>query len=272
MAEFEIPAVALKALSFTGFDNLDDYADYWNEDLTNRLRDWDGEPADIRAAAVDHLTNRCCSVPDVAAAGGEIAFARWPDACAKELRIYVNWNGWNPRLMSMGVDDARQQFKRAMAAWTSSVDLVWTMTANKSQAHCEVDWARLSGNTLAWSHLANNSCRLRASQRYDHRRWTPHYFYLVVLHELGHLLGLPHQRGNYIMNPSIVTSLDGLTESDIQRARDLGYGKPDRRDPEPSPGRVTIPETPVMIDGQPAGVLKFEPTNTHTPTGGTWDV
>lgn len=277
---FELPGVALKALELSKL-SVDQYAEFWRPDIDAKLSEWrvnegprskEDEDEDTLAAISDHLTNRVCSVPDREAAGGGIAFARWPPSCSASIKIHVNWHGWSDRAMGMRKEDGREQFQRALDSWMKNVDLRWSQTAKQSEAHCEVDWEKLSGNTLAWSHLANGSCGLKASQRYDVRDWNPQYFYLVVLHELGHLLGLHHNSGRYVMNPSIVGSLDGLTKNDIDRARSLGYGAPDVDVPTPGPSRIHIPDTPVIVDGREAGKLKFVPDGGGGDAPGGWDV
>jgi hypothetical protein len=47
-------------------------------------------------------------------------------------------------------------------------------------AKCYVSWQGLGGSTLAWSHLADNSCSDDKKQRYDIRRWSKHQFYQTV--------------------------------------------------------------------------------------------
>ena len=274
-SEFVLPQVAFDAFGFTKHQSAEDYAEFWQDDI-EQIKSIQGDDSTARAVA-EHLTHRVCSVPDVAAAGGDISEARFPDMCAKQLKIYVDWSGWNESQMNMRRNVAREEYDRALSDWVKTVDLKWEQTRSRSEAHCTVDFARLDGNTLAWSHLANNTCGKGFQQRYDIRRWTRHYFYLVALHELGHLLGLPHNRGNFIMNPYIVTQLDGLTNNDITRARDLGYGAPETppkpEPPSPNPVRIVIPESVVTVDGKRAGVLRFHPDASQPDSGGSeWDV
>ena len=268
MSEFTLPPVAMNAFNSTGIGSVDEYAAFWSDDIET-IKQLHGDDDTDRAVA-EHLTHRCCNVPDMSPAGGEMPEARFPDTCAKELRIYVAWNDWRQDAMGISRQAASDEFDRALSDWQQTVDLRWRQTTSSRDAHCSVEFARLTGNTLAWSHLANNTCGTGFRQRYDVRRWTRQYFYLVVLHELGHLLGLPHKSGHYIMNPYIVTQLDGLTENDITRARNLGYGAPEsERKPDSS---IVIPDTPVFQNGSKVGVLRFHPETTNTGGGGQWDV
>jgi Ca2+-binding RTX toxin-like protein len=56
--------------------------------------------------------------------------------------------------------------------------------------------------------------------------WSPHNFYLVALHEIGHAIGLDHETEvTAIMNPYINTSLGGLQSDDVSGAQAI-YGTP----------------------------------------------
>jgi len=153
----------------------------------------------------------------------------------------------------MGITKAQalEQFQRAFGVWWKAIGLKFVLTDDRRQAHCVIDWGALSGTVLAWSNLADNTCNKNQQQRYDIRGWTPHLLFLVILHELGHLLGLPHRPGNFLMNPGIITSLDGPTPTDISDAIALGYPGP--------PG-----------DDQPGDVLRISGEQTvHFPDGST---
>ncbi len=257
--------VANRALSFTGLSK-NNYRSFWSDDITDLADKLGG----VNPAIEEHLMNRCCSVPDVAGANGEIAEARFPELCSQKLQLRIDWDNWSGR-MGITKRTFEEQFDRALKDWMEHVNLKWHLTTSRA-AHCTVDFGHLDGNTLAWSHLANNTCGKGFQQRYDIRSWTSHYLYLVALHELGHLLGLPHNRGNYIMNPYMIRGLDGLTQNDVDRAVRLGYGPAERPDPEPPvPGTtVKINDSPVLVGGKQVGVLRFIP-DASTPDLGDDD-
>jgi Ca2+-binding RTX toxin-like protein len=57
--------------------------------------------------------------------------------------------------------------------------------------------------------------------------WTPHSFFLVALHEIGHALGLDHETANLaVMNPYYNSSLNSLQTDDISGMRAV-YGAQD---------------------------------------------
>lgn len=215
---------------------LSDYADFWAiEPEVNAVR--------------DHISQRSCMVPDNLA----IEDAKWPENCQGDLGLFIDWGGFNENTVGFSQVEAEELFASALNDWNQIIAVRLYVSHVFETAKTNVQWTRLSGPTLAWSHLANNSCADDKQQRYDLREWSKHQFYLTVLHEVGHLLGLPHRRGSYVMNPSILTSLAGLTERDIQDARNLGYASgplaPNPIEPEPPAGTPSIFGTITLIDG-----------------------
>ncbi len=188
-----------------------------------------------------------CGVSNLDDRGYARSEARFPDHCDKRIGIWLNEADYpGSGVMGLNFEQFGTIYGRAMSAWNETVDLRLQF-ADRGEAICQVDFANLQGSTLAWSHLADNTCSRNKQQRYDHRHWGEHLLYLTALHELGHLIGLGHRNGNYIMNPTILTGLDGLTSHDITRARNLGYGAPTGPTPDPPP-TPTPPPTPQPPD------------------------
>lgn len=227
---------------------VEQYQKKYAEDINQTLRLEHNRDVDpngvIGPHTAAHIMQRKCGVDDTAAAEE----ARIPPACQSEYRIHIDWSGFNPATMGISREDARGLFLRAFDDWLRAIGIAFKLVEQAANAHCTIDFALLSGSTLAWSHLANNTCNRGQQQRYDIRRWTMHMLYLTILHELGHLLGLPHRSGMFVMNPSILTQLEGLTQQDIRDAIALGYpgGSPD-----PDPG----PQPPAPRGNSAGGVL-----------------
>jgi len=170
--------------------------------------------------------------------------ARFPDACKAKITIYINRADWpGDGQMGMRFDAWQAVYAEACREWNDAAGLRFRLVPSSRAAIAEVDFDELGGQTLAWSHLADGSCASNKRQRYDHRQWNAHLLRLTALHELGHLIGLQHKNGPYVMNPTILTGLNGLTSEDIRRARGLGYGNPETPDP-PSPEPPPDPEDP----------------------------
>lgn len=126
--------------------------------------------------------------------------------------------------------------KRALDAWSAAADLRFTIVEGGA-ADITITTGPIDGpgGTLAWSELAAG---LRAlQQKYDTaERWEVSIdLYLVILHELGHALGLQHdvQNAQAVMAPRYNGSLSKLQPRDVARIQAL-YGAP-RVDPTPPP-------------------------------------
>jgi hypothetical protein len=217
-----------------------DYQRTWKIDLDDlakrtygRAMVVDGDPGPI---TLQHIFNRTCGTPDrqFAADGTEIAFAKWPDSCLMDVGFWLD----EARYGSGGLPfaDFKAAFAKALAHITSFAKLGFKLTDDRDAARMYVGFESLGGGTLAWSHLANNSCGDK-QQRYDRpSSWNSHYAFLVATHECLHAAGCPHTPGNYVMNPSIVASLPGMTDRDVQNLLSQGYAKADPQpDPDPDP-------------------------------------
>ncbi len=172
------------------------------------------------------------------------AQASFPPSCRLSVGIYIDWRKFPDGRMGITRERFHQAFLRAIAEWNAHVGIRFYLEPDVEKALAYVDFANLAGTVLAWSHLADGTCRDDKQQRYDIRNWTPHLAFLTILHELGHLLGLVHKNGPYVMNPTILTGLNGLTTDDIRRARNLGYGEPETPGPPEPPAPPEPPSPP----------------------------
>lgn len=202
------------------------YAEFWGLSTGNDVA--------TRAVVEQHVNTRCCMVPDIPS-NRAIAQANIPPACRGRYGLYIDWQGFRADVVGFSQDRAREVFDAALELWNQTIDVQLFVSNDFASAKTNVEWKQLTGNVLAYSSLANNSCADDKQQRYDLRRFDEHQFYQTVLHEVGHLLGLTHRNGPYLMNPFIITDIDGITGQDVRDARSLGYGEPRTPTPDPQP-------------------------------------
>lgn len=218
-------------------DAVADYQRTWKADLdalAGRSIMVDGDPGPI---TLQHLLTRTCPVPDrqYASDGTLIPMdAKWPDGCVADVGFYLDWSTFNASAMGCSREEFLLGFEQGLAEIKRYAKLGFRVTEDRAAARMYVRFERLGGSTLAWSHLANNDCGDK-EQRYTTGYWTnAKRRFLVPLHECLHAAGCPHTPGNYVMNPSIIESLDGMTERDVQNLMSQGYAKADPK-PEPPP-------------------------------------
>lgn len=156
----------------------------------------------------------------------EVAAAKWPVECQGDIGYVVDWSGFRAEQIGLSQDEAAAAIRRGAAWWNAAIDArIYERQDWGPRSRFRIDWLDLAGSILARSSLADERCTDDKSQAYDRRRWDAHTLTVTAAHEFGHMLGLGHRRGNYVMNPEILPALAGLTDQDIRDAFALGYGR-----------------------------------------------
>ena len=123
--------------------------------------------------------------------------------------------------------DWRQAIEAAFDAWAQVADIDFQYVADDTSgdigvgngAQIRIVAAYIDGDTgfdtLGQAFGPGNSAIAGDLVMDSSNTWTYDLFYLTMLHEIGHTLGLDHSGTTAIMSPTINTSLSGLTADDI---------------------------------------------------------
>lgn len=209
-----------------GYSSIQDYQDWFGLEP-------DGIVGPITSA---HMTQPRCGVPDVMAAG----ISQIPRSCMDHVEVFYSFNG-----MRATAEDIRQAWSMAVAEWNQAcgINLVFVKSLSESRIHATA--GPLQGSTLAWSYLPQGNCSDRMEQKYNTSLSGRDYLAKVILHEVGHAIGLEHSRNQLsIMYPSIqsLPFSSYPNPEDIQQVVDR-YGPPADKPPQPPA------ELQVFIDG-----------------------
>ncbi|QDV86942.1 matrixin family metalloprotease [Planctomycetes bacterium TBK1r] len=191
-----------------------------------------------------------CGFPDFEVPGAAMSAkqeANWPTACRRNIKFGLAFD----KAPGMTSDDTLKAFIGAINNWNYALsDLTAVVQRGRTGAHIWAGLGRLGGSTLAWSYLAQSNCRAVLEQRYDNdRTWSLNFLSTVASHEIGHALGLPHNRdGSALMYPSIHSKSLGRrgypNNTDLGQARGLGYSLSGSAPPSLDNQYRPMPHTP----------------------------
>lgn len=193
------------------------------------------------------LSPRFCGHPDIMDLTSEAqAPPRW--LTNKLPWAFVNLDGWR-----VSRDLVVSCFEWAWATWAGSCNIKPMMVQDPSQALIRVNAARIDGTNgvLAQSELANNTNNPK-QQWYDFEAWAEWFLKITALHEIGHVLGIPHLSAGNIMQPTLAQNLRSLQSGDILECV-TRYGRPEApsdptpTDPTPAGSVILTLEVPKII-------------------------
>lgn len=150
---------------------------------------------------------------------------RWP---GNGIKWFLR--NWTP---TIGIVTAKALLERAWSQWETVCGIHPTMAAEEPQAHVVFEFVPIdkAGQILALTQSPNGTWEPKLSQFDSDEAWScdlhsPHQIDLqhVMLHEIGHALGIGHQPMGNIMYPAYRPSRD-LGTDDIREAV-WRYGPP----------------------------------------------
>lgn len=166
-------------------------------------------------------------------------------------------------------DTISQIFREVVAAWTSvcGIDLRFQDDPN-ANILARVEPMDGPNGILGESYLpcGNVNPRTQLGQRYDAgERWTRSFLFRVVLHEVGHALGLDHApQGSAVMSPYL-TNFDRPQQWDVDQIQ-ARYGPPRAIPvPPPKPDPQPDPTNPAIEIFGPEGKILSFPVNVLVP-------
>jgi hypothetical protein len=156
------------------------------------------------------------------------ALARWPDRPGNPLRVWIqpssNVDDWHTRYV--------YEVHRAFVAWdTLQLPVRFQMVSDSADAHIHVTWIdhfseQISGRTR-WArdndYWITDASIILAVHHRSGEVLGDDAMHAMALHEIGHLLGLPHLPAPAVMAAVTTSCPQSLTDAD-KRALEDRYG------------------------------------------------
>lgn len=176
-----------------------------------------------------HIRQPRCGLPDISEA--HTSLRKWPDSCKDSIGCHQSLN-----LRSMGNGTERQAWLQALESWNDVCGIRLIEVKSRAESRIWADEGRTESNVLAWSYLPNRNCSQTLEQRYGSQvNWNYRKLLEVMVHELGHAIGISHGPRSSIMHATALGQFTKPQKWDIDEAVKR-YGEPESKPPAPGAG------------------------------------
>lgn len=175
-----------------------------------------------------------CSVPDFVRPA-EASLCKWP---MLTVTLSHRLSALNP--LSAEVEDSL--VRRACAAWNNVCGINLQVSSAFGSSNINSEVGSTGAGVLAYSYLpCGASQNTKLQQVYSRStNWSQNLLLQVLIHEIGHAIGLDHGPSGALMQPTASGNILSPQSWDVSQVQ-ARYGKPQPK-PEPEPPK---PEPPV---------------------------
>lgn len=216
----------------------------------------------VDPALITDLMMPRCGVPDFVRPA-EAGVCKWP---MLKVTAAHRIEGLNP----LAAEVERSVWLEALAAWNAVCGIQLTFSEDMN-SNIYANIGSVDPGVLAYSYLpCGASTATRLAQVYNRAtNWTRNLLLNVVIHEIGHAIGLDHGPRGSIMQPTANGSLTKPQSWDIAEVVSR-YGKPtEQPQPPPNPpGEPPVPQGPRIVLGSDMKAGEY----VLVPAPSSWDM
>lgn len=191
----------------------------------------------------EHMLRPRCGLPDFVRDPQEAAMSKWR---IKDVTTSNRLSGLSP----LSAEREQAAWLEAIAAWNAVCGIQMTFIDDMSKANIYANPGSTGPGVLAYSYLPNNSGPEDQMQQVYNRstNWSYALLLNVIIHEIGHAIGLDHGPHGSIMQPTAAGDILLPMAWDIEQAR-IRYGSPDPKSPTPRTGFAMTVKSRISAGG-----------------------